>query len=80
MSKKNAYKYGSIMIRSNPSGAIVTIGDISKTTPAIFDLKTKPSAYSVKIEKAGYFDSMHKVVISGGAKIEINAVLTEVTK
>lgn len=75
MADKN--KYGALIIRSDPPGAMVTINDVIKTTPAIFDLKGRTPPYSIMIEKLGYDDYIQKVVVSNGAKIEINAVLTK---
>lgn len=75
-----AKKTGTLTVRSDPSGATVTIDDISKITPAIFDLKSKALPYDIIIEKAGYDDYIHKVIIRENAKIEINAVLNKTKK
>lgn len=72
-----AKKSGTLIVRSNPSYAIVTIDSISKTTPAVFDLKSKALPYNVKIEKVGYDDYIHKVIIQDNVQIEINIVLTK---
>lgn len=74
-----AKKSGTLIVRSNPSGATATIDDVSKITPAIFDLKSKALPYSVKIEKVGYDDNIHKVVIQSDTQIEINITLTKTT-
>lgn len=70
-------KYGTLIIRSDPPDAMVTIDNIIKTTPAIFDLKGRTPPYNIIIEKLGYNDHIQKVVVPNGAKIEINAVLTK---
>lgn len=74
-----ARKIGTLIVRSDPSGATATIDDVSKMTPAVFDLKSKALPYNIKIEKVGYDDRIHKVVIQGDTQIEINIVLTETT-
>ncbi len=73
-----ANKHGSLIIRSEPSEALVTIDEVSKTTPAIFDLRSKPTHYIVRIEKVGYYDNIQKVVISPGSKIEISSILSKI--
>ncbi len=72
-----ARKIGTLIVRSDPSGATATIDDVSKITPAVFDLKSKALPYNVKIEKVGYDDHIRKVVIQGDTQIEINITLTE---
>lgn len=67
--------YGTLIIRSNPSDAMVIIEGTSKITPAIFDLKNRKLPYNVTIKKVGYDKYTNSVVISKGSKIEINAVL-----
>lgn len=71
-------KYGTLIIRSNPSDAIVIIDDVIKTTPAVFDLKCKSLPYNITIEKVGYDDHIQKVVVQNGSKIEISAKLTKI--
>lgn len=71
-----AAKRGTLIVRSEPSGAIVIIDDASKTTPAVFDLRAKIQPYIIRIEKIGYDDYIRKVVIGEGSKIEIKTVLT----
>ncbi len=71
-------KIGTLIVRSNPSGATATIDDVSKITPAIFDLKSKALPYDVKIEKVGYNDHINKVIIQGDIQIEINIVLCKI--
>jgi len=75
-----AKKTGTLTVKSDPSGATVTIDDISMITPATFDLKSKALPYNVIIEKAGYDDYIHKAIIRENAKIEINAVLDKTRK
>jgi len=75
-----AKKTGILTVRSDPSGATVTIDDMSKITPAIFDLKSKALPYNIIIEKAGYNDYTHKVIIREKTKIEINAILDKTRK
>lgn len=70
-----AAKRGTLIVKSEPSGAIVVINDESKTTPAIFDLKVKAQPYTIRIEKAGYDDSIRKAIILEGSKIEIGVIL-----
>lgn len=71
-------KYGTLIIRSDPSDAIVIVNGIIKTTPALFDLRGKPLPYNVTIEKVGYDDYTQKVVVQSGSKIEISAILTKI--
>ena len=78
MTKKSGK--GTLIIRSDPSDATVTIGDRSKVTPAIFDLRSKTLPYDIIIEKAGYDDNTHKVIIKKDSKIEIDAVLNKTIK
>ena len=78
MAKKSGT--GILIVRSDPSDAAVIIGDRYKTTPAIFDLRSKEMPYDIVIEKAGYDDYIHKVVITKDAKIEINAILNKTIK
>ena len=78
MTKKSGT--GTLIIRSDPSDATVTIGDKYKMTPAIFDLRSKDLPYDIIIEKAGYDDYVHKVIITKDAKIEINATLNKTIK
>lgn len=73
-----ANRHGTLIVRSEPSGTLVTIDDVSKTTPAIFDLRSKPTHYIVRIEKIGYYDNIQKVVILPGSKIEISIVMTKI--
>lgn len=73
-------KSGTLIIRSDPSGAMVTIGDTSKITPAIFDLRSKTLSYNIIIEKTGYDDYFHKVTVPEDKKIEINAILDKTKK
>lgn len=73
-----AKKSGTLIVRSDPSGATTTIGDAVKITPAIFDLKSKVVPYDVKIEKVGYNDHIHKVIIRDNAQIEINITLYKI--
>ena len=68
-------KFGTLIIRSDPSGAIVTIGDTNKLTPALFDLRGRTSPYDIIIEKIGYDDYINKVIVQSGAKIEMNITL-----
>lgn len=72
-----ARKIGTLIVRSDPSGATVKIDDIIKITPAVFDLKSKALPYDIKIEKVGYDDCIRKVFIQGDAQLEINIALTE---
>lgn len=74
-----ARKIGTLIVRSDPSGATVKIDDIIKITPAVFDLKSKALPYDIKIEKVGYDDRIRKVLIQGDAQIEINIELTKTT-
>lgn len=73
-----AKKLGTLIVRSNPSGATATINDISKITPAVFDLKSKVLPYDIKIEKVGYNDHIHKAIVQYDTQIEINIVLTKI--
>lgn len=73
-------KLGTLTVRSEPSDATATVGDMCKITPAIFDLRSKATPYTVIIEKAGYNDYTHKVSIREGDKIEISAQLDEIGK
>lgn len=78
MTKKSGT--GTLIVRSDPPDAAVIIGDKYKTTPAIFDLRSKPAPYDIVIEKAGYDDYVQKVIIAKDAKIEINAILNKTIK
>lgn len=73
-----AKKIGILIVRSNPSGATATIDDVSKITPAVFDLKSKVAPYDIKIEKVGYNDDIHKVIVRDNAQIEINITLYKI--
>jgi len=73
-------KHGTLTVRSNPSGAIASVNNKSKMTPAMFDLIEKKLPYKVTIEMYGYEDYFQKVLIQRGSKIEISAVLTEKRK
>ena len=75
MTKKSGK--GTLIIRSDPSDATVTIGDKYKMTPAIFDLRSKELPYDIIIERAGYDDYVDKVIITKDAKIEIKAILNK---
>lgn len=68
--------YGTLIIRSNPSGATVIIEGMSKTTPAIFDLKSRKLPYNITIKKVGYDKYTNSVIISTGAKIELDIRLS----
>lgn len=70
-----AKKLGTLIVRSNPSGATATIDNVSKITPVVFDLKCKVSPYSIKIEKVGYDDYIHKVIVRDDKQIKINIAL-----
>lgn len=70
-------KHGILTIRSDPSGAIVTINDVIKSTPALFELRGRSLPYNIVIEKVGYDDYIQKVVIQAGANMEMNIALTK---
>lgn len=72
-----AAKRGTLIVRSEPSNAIVIIDDDNKTSPAIFDLKVRAQPYNIRIEKVGYDDYINKIIIHEGSKIEIDAILTK---
>lgn len=72
-----AAKQGTLIVKSHPSGATATIDNESKITPTIFGLRIRPLPYDVKIEKAGFDDYIHKVIIKNDVEIEIDVTLTK---
>ena len=65
--------HGTLIVRSNPSGATIIVEGISKMSPAIFDLKGRVLPYNITIKKIGYDKYIKSVVISSGTKIELYA-------
>lgn len=68
---------GTIIVRSNPSGAIVTIEGESKYTPALFDVESRELPYNITIIKDGYEDCIHKAIVSKGSVITVETILTK---
>ena len=68
---------GTIIVRTKPSGAIVTVEGESKTTPAIFDVEGRELPYNIDIKMDGYEDHTQKIVVPKGSEIRINVTLTK---
>ena len=67
--------YGTLVVRSKPSHAIVIVDDKKSITPVFFDLSERDLPYDVVIKKEGYIDYTQKIIIQSGSKLEITAVL-----
>ena len=70
--------YGTIIVRTKPSGAIVTVEGESKTTPAIFDVEGRMLPYNIEIKMDGYEDHAQIVVVPKGSEIRIETILTKI--
>jgi len=70
-------RYGTIIVRTNPSCAIVTVDGESKNTPAIFDVEGRELPYDVNIKMDGYDDSTQRVIVPKGSEIRIEVTLTK---
>jgi hypothetical protein len=68
---------GTIIVRTKPSGAIVTLQGENKTTPAIFDVEGRELHYNVDIKMDGYEDYIQKIVVPKGSEIRIDITLTK---
>lgn len=68
---------GTIIVRTKPSGAVVTVEGESKNTPAIFDVEGRKLPYNIEIKIDGYEDHTQKVVVPKGSEIRINVTLTK---
>lgn len=68
---------GTIIVRTKPSGAIVTVEGENKATPSIFDVEGRESPYNIDIKMDGYEDYTEKVVIPKESEIRINVTLTK---
>ena len=66
---------GTVIMRTKPSGAVVTIEGISRTTPAIFDIEGRVSPYNIEIKMDGYEDHVQKVVVPKGSEIRVDKKL-----
>ena len=73
--KITTQKYGTLIVRSKPSHAIVIVDGKNNITPVFFDLENRDLPYDIIIKKEGYIDYIQKIVIQSGEKIEINAEL-----
>lgn len=69
---------GTIIVRTKPSGAIVTVEGESKTTPAIFDVEGRELSYNIDINMDGYEDHTQKVVVPKGSEIRVDIMLTKI--
>ena len=61
---------GIIIVRTKPSGTIVTVEGESKTK--IFDVEGRELLYNVEIKMDRYEDYIQKVVIPKGSEIRID--------
>ena len=73
--KITTQKYGTLIVRSKPSHAIVIVDGKNNITPVFFNLENRDLPYEIIIKKEGYIDYIQKIVIQSGEKIEINAEL-----
>lgn len=73
--ENNKQKYGTLIVRSKPSHAIVIVDNKNNMTPVFFNLENRDLPYDIIIKKEGYIDYKQKVVIQNGGKLEINAIL-----
>jgi formylglycine-generating enzyme required for sulfatase activity len=64
---------GTVSVDSNPSGAKVTIGDVTRTTPAKID-DLPPSDYDVTIQMDGYEDYKTKVTVTPTSPVDLGTV------
>lgn len=71
-------RHGTIIVRTNPSGAIVTVEKQSKNTPAIFDIEGRELPYDINIKMDGYDDYDHRVIVSKGSEIRIETTLIKI--
>lgn len=69
---------GTIIVRTKPSGAIVTVEEESKTTPAIFDVEGRELHYDIHIKTDGYDGYTQRVVVPKGSEIRIETILTKI--
>jgi hypothetical protein len=66
---------GTIIVRTKPSGAMVTIEGISRITPTIFDIEGRELPYDVEIKMDGYEDYIQQIVVPKGSEIRIDVAL-----
>jgi formylglycine-generating enzyme required for sulfatase activity len=64
---------GAVTVDSNPSGAKVTVGDVSRTTPAKID-NLPPGSYPVIIQMDGYEDFQTNVAVTADAPADLGTV------
>lgn len=73
-SNQNTIDYSSVLIKSAPDGAEVTIdGKFIGSTPSTLQLK--PGEHTISIKKAGYTLWKRTVTVNGGDKITLDASL-----
>jgi hypothetical protein len=78
MEREEKYRRdGTIIVRTKPSGAIVTIEGESKTTPAIFEVEGRELPYDIHIKTDGYEDYIQKIVVPKGSEIRIDITSTK---
>jgi hypothetical protein len=63
-----------LTVSSNPPGAIVTIGDVHKPTPATFDALT-PGTVTVHIEADGYADYKQDVTVTADKPTDLGTII-----
>jgi hypothetical protein len=68
---------GTIIVRTNPSGAIVTVEGESKTTPAIFVVEGRELPYDIHIKMDGYDGYTQIVVVPKESEIMIDIALAK---
>ena len=70
--------YGSISVRSTPSGASVYLdGDYQGTTPMTISGVIK-GAHMVELQKAGYYEWNGQVTVVAGQSVTVNQVLNQI--
>jgi len=64
---------GVVSIDSNPTGAKVTVGDITKTTPARIE-SLVPGSYTVNLNLDGYEDFQTNIVVTADAPVDLGQI------
>jgi len=71
---KQAAVHATLIVNSNPPGAIATVGDVHKPTPATFD-NLVPGHITVSVQQDGYADYKQDVQVTADKSTDLGTIV-----